>query len=166
MAFRFRLEKVLSHRRRLVDLRSRDVAAAAYRVAGIERSITDRRADQAHTAARGATALRVEEKRRCAAWITHLEELIARLEADRRTAAAALDEARAALHAAWRDREVLEQLRRRRLAEWQAETARRERADLDEIGQQRAAARQRQQRAVRAAENAGSPGTPRQSGAA
>lgn len=166
MAFVFRLEKVLKHRRRLVDLRSRDVAAAAARVAEIGRAVAERRDDQHRTAEHGATALRVEERRRCSDWIDHLETLVARLESQRAAAVDELAAAREILHQAWRDREVLEKLRRRREAEWQTEMARRERADLDEIGQQRALARSRQHRAGAQADSAGFAGTTMESGVA
>lgn len=159
MAFRFRLEKVLRHRRRQVDLRSREVAAAATSVAELQRAIEDKRSDQNRTAEQGSTAFEVDERRRCAAWITSLEGEISRLLVRRSEAESVLNAARSALQEAWQDREVLEQLRLRREITWQTEMARRERADLDEIGQQRALAGQRQQSAGYRAEIAGSSGT-------
>ncbi|RKZ11490.1 hypothetical protein DRQ50_13525 [bacterium] len=159
MAFRFGLEKVLRYRRRLVDMRSRDVAAAAARVAELDLAITDRRTEQERSAERGAAAFAVHERLRCAAWITRLEENIAELVMNRNEAVAALSAARSDLQLAWREREVLEQLRLRRREQWQLEMARRERMDLDEIGQQRALARQRQHSGRYRAELAGGAGT-------
>ena len=166
MAFRFRLEKVLRHRRRQVDLRSREVATAAANVADLLSAIDGKRSDQTRTAELGSTAYRVEERRRCAAWITSLEGEISRLTVRRTEAETVLSQARSALQEAWREREVLEQLRLRREAAWQMEMARRERADLDEIGQQRALARQRQQSAGHRAELAGTSGTTNEDSAA
>ncbi len=57
--FRFGLQKVLDYRRRLVDLRSRDLAAAESRSAAVAGRIADLRAEQvrcqeaAGTGARG-----------------------------------------------------------------------------------------------------------------
>ena len=89
-AFRFRLDRVLRYRRRVVELRSREVSAAEMSLAEV--------VGQQHL----------------------------------------LGEGKLLLAEAWRDREVLERLRQRRHEEWRAEQERRERAELDEIGQQRA----------------------------
>jgi flagellar FliJ protein len=144
MMFRFRLEKVLQHRRRQVQARSRDVATA-------RAALT--RAQQAHTAAardlqesreavgasRRAGRLDAVSLMRDGAWHDRREQDLAQLalavrEAEQRVAAA-----QERLTDAWRDREVLERLRERQERQWQQEQARRERRALDEIGSIRAA---------------------------
>ena len=159
MAFRFRLDKVLRYRRRLVDLQSRSVAEAAAKVAELADLIARRRRDQHQAIAEGATAHDLHRRCRYTAWITHLEDEITALESSRLTAEENLAAERLSLQEAWREREVLEHLRLRRRAEWLEGVRRRERADLDEIGQQRALARSRQQRARRAEHLAAEPGT-------
>ncbi len=64
---------------------------------------------------------------------------IAAAEQERAAALVAVAAAREALQAAWRDREVLVQLRARREREWAEAQRRRETAELDEIGGQRRA---------------------------
>lgn len=133
--FRFGLEKVLDHRQRLVDLRARDLAAAESRAAALAGRIAAVRAEQDRCEGAGGTGdLDVRRLAARTAWIARLDGVIARLEQERRGALAAVGAARTALQEAWRDREVLAQLRERRLGQWQAEQNRREIAELDEIG--------------------------------
>lgn len=133
--YRFRLEKVLEHRRRLVDLRARDLAAAESRAAALAGRIAGVRAEQDRCESAGETGdLDVRRLAARTAWIARLDGVVARLEQERQAALVAVGVARSALQGAWRDREVLAQLRERRLGEWQAEQNRREIAELDEIG--------------------------------
>lgn len=133
--FRFGLEKVLEHRRRLVDLRARDLAAAESRAASLTGRIAAVRAEQDRCEDDGGTGdLDVRRLAARTAWIARLDGVAARLEQERKVALAAVGAARAALQEAWREREVLVQLRERRHGEWLAERNRREIAELDEIG--------------------------------
>lgn len=140
-AFRFPLQKVLDHRARLVDLRARDLAAAESAAAAVAGRIAERRDAQrrCQEATGGGARLDVALLAARSAWIERLDREIAMLEQERRRALAAVAAARDALQAAWRDREVLAQLRERRHGEWRLAEARRETRDLDEIGGQRRA---------------------------
>lgn len=134
--FRFGLEKVLEYRRRLVDLRARDLAAAESRAAALAVRIAEVRAEQERCAADGGARADLDVVALAArtAWVARLDRVIAGIRLERATALAAVAAARAALQEAWRDREVLAQLRQRRHTEWQLEQNRREIAELDEIG--------------------------------
>ena len=133
--FRFGLEKVLEHRRRLVDLRARDLAAAESRAAALAARIAAVRAEQERcSAGDGGDELDVAALAARTAWVARLDRVIAGLGRERTAALAAVASARTVLQEAWRDREVLAQLRQRRQAEWQLERNRREQAELDEIG--------------------------------
>lgn len=138
-AFRFRLEKVLRYRHRLVDLRSRDVAEAELVLAGIQDRCENlrRRLAAVNDPARAGEAVDVRGRLELAAWYDRQEKALAALEEERRAAAQNVERYRAELSDAWRDREVLERLRQRRREEWLKDQERRERAELDEIGQQR-----------------------------
>jgi len=141
--FRFRLERVLQHRQREVDARSREVAAIQRalqeredRLAQAGRQLQQCRAE---LAARRHGELDPGALQRATAW---QEELVTRRQtAEQDLAAARLDlnAAQERLQQAWRDREVLERLRQRQRQEWQQEEARRERRALDEIGAIRSA---------------------------
>ena len=141
--FRFRLERVLQHRQREVDARSREVAEAQLAVQRAESGLAaaSRRLhlSRAESAARRQGSLDATELQRGLAW---QDELVARREAAAGVLAAARGELAAAqerLQQAWRDREVLERLRQRQREEWEQEQARRERRALDEIGAIRSA---------------------------
>ncbi|HPF70698.1 MAG TPA: flagellar export protein FliJ [Candidatus Krumholzibacteria bacterium] len=139
--FRFNLQKVLDHRARLVDLRARDLAAAESRAAAVARQIEGVQHEQDACAAAGDSgALDVGRMAARTAWIARLDRVIAGLEQERAAALAAVAAARAALQAAWRDREVLEKLKLRQQAEWQVAENRRETVRMDELGGQRRAA--------------------------
>jgi flagellar FliJ protein len=141
--FRFRLERVLQHRRREVDARSRDVAEALNHV--------QRAQDRRESVARDLQRHRHEGARqrlghldagalqRLATWQDELSSRVRACEEAVADARAALATAQARLQQAWRDREVLERLRDRQRDEWRHEQARRERRALDEIGSIRSA---------------------------
>ncbi|MFO7607702.1 MAG: flagellar export protein FliJ [Candidatus Krumholzibacteriia bacterium] len=145
-AFRFPLQKVLDHRARLVDLRARDLAAAESAAAGVAARIAERRSAQqrCQEAAGAGARLDVALLAARSAWIDRLDREIATLAQERQRALAAVAAARDALQAAWRDREVLAQLRERRYGQWRQAEARRDTRDLDEIGGQRRAREKRQ----------------------
>lgn len=140
-AFRFTLAKVLEYRRRLVDLRARDLAAAESAAAALAARIRALRAEQDACAAAAGDGPRLDVTRLAArtAWVALLDRRLAVAGAEHARALAAVAEARAALQAAWRDREVLEQLRERQQQAWAWGERRRETAELDEIGGQRRA---------------------------
>lgn len=142
MPFRFRLAKVLKVRRRVLEQRTREVAAAERQhqlCLERERRLAEacRQLLEAAPPAAGqvldvrdlveqAVRLRgLRDEQRAAAQVTRA----ARLELDRR---------REALTGAWRDVEVLRKLEDRQRAEWEAEQRRLESRQLDEIGGLRA----------------------------
>lgn len=151
--FRFRLDKVLRYRRRLVELRSQEVAAAELEAADLRRRLEELGVQMTalSRSAQAADGFDVRARRELAVWLDRLE-IRSRELADE--IAAAEEEAarrRTALAEAWREREVLERLRQRRREEWRRDQDRRDRAELDEIGQQRAG-RARQKRVGTAAQ--------------
>lgn len=142
MPFRFRLAKVQKVRRRVLEQRTREVAAAERQhqlCLERERRLAEacRQLLEAAPPAAGqvldvrdlveqAVRLRgLRDEQRAAAQVTRA----ARLELDRR---------REALTGAWRDVEVLRKLEDRQRAEWEAEQRRLESRQLDEIGGLRA----------------------------
>ena len=141
--FRFRLERVLQHRQREVDSRSRDVATAHADLQQAEATVADAvnqlQSYRAEVAARRLGSLDAMTLQLNTAW---QDELVTRRSAAetlvverRRT----LETVQEHLQQAWRDREVLERLRQRQRREWEEDQARRERRALDEIGAIRSA---------------------------
>ena len=138
MPFRFRLEKVLKVRQRVLEQRTREVAEAdRARQACLDREAAVaeayRRVSEAEPAANGAL-LDVRDLAEQALRLRRLGEL--RLEAPRATLAATieLDQQRQRLTAAWRDVEVLRKLEQRRRDQWDEEQRRDESRRLDEVG--------------------------------
>lgn len=142
MPFRFRLEKVLKVRRRVLEQRTRDVAEAGrahQRCLDREAALAAEygRLSSSAPAAAGAVldvrdlaelALRLRrlgDERREAAQVTRL-------------AALELEHRRQLLTAAWRDVEVLRKLEERRREQWEEEQRRDEARLLDEVGGLRA----------------------------
>ncbi len=142
MGFVFRLEKVARYRQQLVDEKGREVAAAqrvvaslAARIAGVDEDISRHLQDfQDET----APALSVQGMMARTMWVTHLEKVRQGFELELREAQAELSRQRSELSEIWRDLEVLNKLREKQKEVWQAEQAKRENQDLDEIGQIRA----------------------------
>lgn len=142
MPFRFRLAKVLKVRRRVLEQRTREVAAAerqfqlcleherrlaeaCRRLLAAEPAAAGQLLDVRDLVEQAVSLRRLQDDQRAAAQVTRA----AQLELDRR---------REALTAAWRDVEVLRKLEERRRAEWEAEQRRLESRQLDEIGGLRA----------------------------
>lgn len=142
MPFRFRLEKVLKVRRRVLEQRTRDLAEAgrahqarldqeaaldeAYRrLAGAAPAAAGAALDIRDLAEAAVRLRRLDDERRQAAQLTRL----ALLEVERR---------RQLLTVAWRDVEVLRKLEDRRRAQWEEEQRRVEGRRLDEVGGLRA----------------------------
>lgn len=141
--FRFRLEKVLRHRQRLVDIRGREAVAAELAVRKAEARVAQVRAEIAALNQRsaGARSGAVDPRalQQDAGW---QDELHRRLQARIDEAARKrleLTVAHEQLQAAWRDREVLARLRQRHETEWRQEESRRQQRELDEIAGIRAA---------------------------
>ena len=140
--FRFRLEKVLRYRRRLVDEQAGALKEA--------REILDRIRDERNRLEQEIARLvaegdRVRRRthdaslwRRQADFICSQEERLGLLGAREDEAARQVEEEREKLLEAHRDQQVLEKLEETQRAEWQREQGRLERKDLDEIGAIRA----------------------------
>ena len=147
MPFRFRLAKVLKVRERVLEQRTREVAAAERarqqcREREQELAAAYAQVAQAAPAAAGAV-LDVRDLAELALRLRRLGER--RAEASRRTrlATAELEVQRGRLTAAWRDAEVLRKLESRRREQWEEEQRRRDGRQLDEIGGIRADRQQR-----------------------
>jgi flagellar export protein FliJ len=138
MPFRFRLAKVLKVRERVLEQRTRDVAAAdrarqvclerenrlaaAYAdLAAIDPAVAGRALDVRDLADHSLRLKRLGEQRRAAARQTDL-------------ATAELEVQRARLTEAWRDAEVLRKLEARRREQWEEEQRRRDGRLMDEVG--------------------------------
>ncbi|PID80534.1 flagellar export protein FliJ [bacterium DOLJORAL78_65_58] len=142
MAFRFRLEKVLQYRRRLLEEQTREVAAANRAVEAIDQRLADL-AEQVQQQLTTETAgpnpsLSVAHLMNRRQWLDHLERRRETVRQERATAQDALAEARKKLNAAWRDLEVLEQLKKKQRQAWAQRQEKREQQALDEQGQIRA----------------------------
>ena len=147
MPFRFRLAKVLKVRERVLEQRTREVAAAdraRQRCLEREQELAAAYAQVAQAAPVAAGAvLDVRDLAELALRLRRLGER--RAEASRRTrlATAELEVQRGRLTAAWRDAEVLRKLESRRREQWEEEQRRRDGRQLDEIGGIRADRQQR-----------------------
>jgi len=142
MPFKFRLEKVLKYRRRLLELQTRQVAQANLVVEAIGQRLLDldgqiRRQVEAERPGLNRT-LSVEDFISRGRWIDHLEQQRGAVEKEQQEARADLESERDKLTDAWRDLEVLEQLQKKQKEAWEEEQRKRERQDLDELGQIRA----------------------------
>ena len=137
--FTFRLEKVWSHRKRLVDEHSGAVAQGEKRVVNLVRgmAVLDQdiaRQEKALAAGEGET-LGIRELRETTAWLDHLRGRRERLDSEIQSAVWELDRLRSALTESWRDLEVLSRLREQQEAQWVETQKRTEGRDMDEIGQ-------------------------------
>ena len=141
MAFRFRLQKVLDYRQKIVDQKSREVGEAGRLVALVQQKI-----DQVGAQERSATAgafpaagpVEIQGLQQRRQWLDHLDRRRKQLGREFDHASSRLAARRAELTEVWRELEVLKKLRDRQQEAWQAEQLRRENQDLDEIGQIRA----------------------------
>ncbi len=140
--FKFRLEKVLKHRRKIVDENSIAVAGADQRVATLSRQIVELDLNiNRHTRSivpRGDTTLHARDLIAGATWLEHLHSLNEDLDNRLQMAVKDLDRHRSRLTESWRDLEVLSRLRDRQSENWRVDQDRRERKEMDEIGQYRA----------------------------
>jgi flagellar FliJ protein len=138
VAFTFRLETVLRHRRHEEEARAAALAGAERRLQGVEDRLTkaERRLAAAlvSTGAPTGAPVQVGDLMAKTRWLNRLDSHRMSLEAERQRRLVERDECRAGLEAAWRQREMLEHLKRRQESEHRARAARRERVAMDEIG--------------------------------
>jgi flagellar FliJ protein len=154
MPFRFRLQKVLDYRQKLVDAESREVGQAARVVARIQERMGEVEARTRAVLGGGSlsgSSLAVADMQQRRLWLDHLARRKAVLGRELDRAVIELEKRRAALTEVWRDLEVLKKLKERQREAWQADQLRRENQDLDEIGQIRADRRNREMLASRQA---------------
>jgi len=125
IAFRFRLEKVLAWRRRQLEVAEIDFKREAAALAEIERASAELEASGIRTEVevRQWTPLTGRELAALSGFRVHLERRAKELAARRVEQAARLAERERALLEARRRCRLLERLRERRLAEWQAASA-------------------------------------------
>jgi flagellar export protein FliJ len=138
VAFVFRLETVLRHRRREAEARATALAAAQRRLktAADRLAAADRRLAAALASVETPTgaALHVGDLMAKTRWLHRLDADRAALAAEHRRCVAGRNACREALEAAWRRREILEHLKRRQEAEHREGARRRERVAMDEAG--------------------------------
>lgn len=140
--FKFRLEKVWKHRQKIVDENSVAAASADRKVAALSRQIVE----LDHNIARHARSMVQREGNILhsgdltagATWQAHLHHLGEDLDNKLQTAVKDLERCRSRLTGSWRDLEVLSRLRDTQSDNWRAGQNRRERKQMDEIGQIRA----------------------------
>jgi flagellar FliJ protein len=142
--FRFRLDKVLRYRGRLVDAAARDVVAAtvsAQAAQTLVAEIAERIADFIETAAR-ARQTDLDPRRMVAegGFRDVMEAHRVRSDVDLVAALGHLETAREQLVEAHRQRQILERLEEKQRQAWVVEQVRLERRQLDEVGSIRAAA--------------------------
>ena len=141
-AFRFRLEKVWKHRRKIVDENSIAVAGADQRVAGLARQIVELEKEidlyARSLVPREGNILHTRDLIAGTTWLEHLHNLSEDLDQKLQRAVKDLERYRSRLTESWRDLEVLSKLRDRQSENWRAGQDRRERKEMDEIGQYRA----------------------------
>jgi flagellar export protein FliJ len=141
-AFRFRLEKVWKHRRKIVDENSIAVAGANQRVANLARQIVELEKNIDRYARslvqREGITLHSRDLIAGATWLEHLHNLNEDLDKQLQRAVRDLESYRARLTESWRDLEVLSKLRDRQSENCRVDQDRRERKEMDEIGQYRA----------------------------
>lgn len=141
--FRFRLEKVLRHRRRLVDDEARKLQVLAAR---LNRLLAERRqleedvalaAEAAWQARQGTVDMAVQNS--AAAFMESRRAMIRRLEGRVAGARAEAEAQRGRLVRAQQDVSVLESLETRQRRAWELEERRREQKRTDEVGARRRA---------------------------
>jgi len=141
-SFKFRLEKVWKHRRKIVDENSVAVAGANQRVSALARQIVELEKNiDMHARSlvtREGSALNARDLIAGNTWLEHLHSLNEDLDTQLQRAVRDLERYRSRLTESWRDLEVLSKLRDRQSENWRAGQDRRERKEMDEVGQFRA----------------------------
>jgi flagellar FliJ protein len=139
--FTFKLASVLHHRENVEHQRQRDLAIVQAKMTDLEHQLRSLDADvkhsndamrQNHLVGRIDPSLLAAHRRYLAATQRRALEIAQQMA----TVQKSLDAARSALAAAALDRKILDKLREKQLAAWQAESARRENLALDELSTQ------------------------------
>lgn len=142
MGFSFRLESVLRYRQRIVDQQGREVALAQAHVRVCQGRLDDLESEISRCfetdASLSGHGLRMQDMVAKTVWLEYLRNRQNELTEDLNRARTLWREARANLEAAWRDLEVLEQLKTKQKSDWEKEMVALERKEMDEIGQIRA----------------------------
>ncbi len=150
MAFTFRLESVLKYRQKIVDDRGREVSVAQAALAAVQSDLRELdREIRCHLEGPTGRDLRVQDMVAKTAWLEFLGRRRRKLQGEMESAREVLARTREELNSAWRDLEVLKQLKQRRKSEWLREMETLERKELDEIGQIRADRARRSELAAR-----------------
>lgn len=143
--FRFRLERILLHRQRQVDTRTREAALATTRLQAAQMAAARIACElecswrqAAEDSRRGTDAVALGRQ---LAWHEALCARSRELEEAVEHARAELASAQQCLQEAWQAREVLQRLKERQRQQWASEAARRERRTMDEISSIKAALR-------------------------
>ncbi len=142
MSFRFRLEKVARYRQKLVDEQSREVAKTLRVVSGIQARIAALDEDiSAHLNDfddQDGAVISVQGMMARTMWVSHLEDRREEFAQNLATAQTELARHRDRLSELWQDLEVLKKLREKQAGLWRDAQHKRDRHNLDEIGQIRA----------------------------
>jgi flagellar export protein FliJ len=137
MSFDFKLEKVRTQRRRVVDVLARELAECRHRFDAIEAGLAaledNLAANLAEAAATGGQMPRVADMIAKTAWLDHLRLRREALGVERDAAGHQLNETRSRLHEAWRELEIINGLRDQHRAHWLTRLVRRETKQMDEI---------------------------------
>ncbi len=139
--FRFRLERVLKHRRRIVDEEARRLQELAI---ALNRTLATKQAWLADIEEAGLAAHRSRTEhidlgleRSAAAFVEGRRRMLEDLSGEERQRRDAVEAQRRILVGAQREVSVLEKLEERQRAEWELENRRREQKELDEIAGRR-----------------------------
>ena len=145
MAFRFRLDSVLKHRRRVMEDKAREVAIVEKRIesarqvqAGLEERLREFR-DQVPSDL--GTKLHVGDLMAKSAWLARLGDRLRKSELEIVDLQTRRDGLRSDLEDAWRQCEVLEKLKARHKAEYDRGAVRSSTMEMDETGSVRHALR-------------------------
>lgn len=142
MGFKFRFERIVQHRQRLIDEQGRAVALAGKNVAQVQGRIDALNQKivihQHQHLSRNGEAVDLAGMISRTRWVAHLAAQMELATEELSLVQAELDDAQLKLQEAWRNKEILEKLRLKQHAQWRVEEAKLERQELDEIGQVRA----------------------------
>ncbi|MBA4378041.1 MAG: flagellar export protein FliJ [Gemmatimonas sp.] len=132
--FRFRLEKVLRHRERVVDREARKLQGILSAALLLERENARIDAEcEAASRREGGCGFDLVRMQRLNDYTGERRRLIGRNAERIRRLRAEAEQQRQILLAAQRDKKVLEQLRERQLAAWQEQDRREDRKRMDEV---------------------------------
>ena len=139
--FRFRLEKVLKHRRRIVDRESRNLQGILAELNGVRARQNSYRTDieiaarAAHHARGAIVDIAVEQS--TSAFVTGRRRMLQALGQEEAAVRRRVEAQRHVLIVAQREVAVLEKLEEKQRQEWELDSRRRERRAMDEIAGRR-----------------------------